>query len=70
MKIEKKINVVLIGYGYWGPNLARNIDNSDNFNLIGICDINKKNLLKAKKNIQKSKFLKIIRKLLKKKKLN
>lgn len=69
MKIEKKINVVLIGYGYWGPNLARNIDNSDNFNLIGICDINKKNLLKAKKKYPKIKIFKDYKKAIKKEKI-
>ena len=26
-------NVALIGYGYWGPKLARNIQNSDDFTI-------------------------------------
>ena len=69
MKIEKKINVILIGYGYWGPNLARNINNSDNFNLIGICDINKKNLLKAKKKYPKINIFKDYKKAIKKEKI-
>ena len=25
--------VALIGYGYWGPKLARNINNSNNFKI-------------------------------------
>lgn len=32
------ITVALIGYGYWGPNIARNINNNKNFNLKYICD--------------------------------
>ena len=44
------INVCVIGYGYWGPNLCRNFVNAPGYNLISICDNNKKNLLKAKKN--------------------
>jgi len=32
------INVGLIGFGYWGPNLARNFNNSSEMNLVAICD--------------------------------
>ena len=35
----KKINIGLVGFGYWGPNLARNLDKSDKFNLSHICDL-------------------------------
>jgi predicted dehydrogenase len=34
----KKINVALIGYGYWGPNLARNIALNPSYNFVGIVD--------------------------------
>ena len=44
------INVCIIGYGYWGPNLCRNFSNANGYNLSTICDLNKKNLAKAKKN--------------------
>ena len=44
------INVLIIGYGYWGPKLARNFSNSNNFNLHSICDLNSNNLKIAKKN--------------------
>ena len=43
------LNVCLIGYGYWGTKLARNIQNSDYFNLKFIVDKNSKNLSLAKK---------------------
>jgi predicted dehydrogenase len=32
------INIGLIGYGYWGPNLARNFNNNADLNLKTICD--------------------------------
>ena len=32
------INIGLIGYGYWGPNLARNIHQNPDLNLVTICD--------------------------------
>ena len=44
------INVCIIGYGYWGPNLCRNFSNADGYNLSTICDLNNNNLAKAKKN--------------------
>ena len=42
-------NACLIGYGYWGKNLARNFKNSGFFDLYSISDNKKKNLLDAKK---------------------
>ena len=41
-------NVAIIGYGYWGPKLARNFQNSNYFNIKYIIDSSKKNLSKAK----------------------
>lgn len=49
MKINKSVNYLLIGYGYWGPNLARNIAKNKNSNLSTIIDNNKENLKSAKK---------------------
>ena len=34
------ISVGLIGYGYWGPNMARNIQENNNMKLSIICDSN------------------------------
>ena len=50
--------VALIGYGYWGPKLARNINNSNNFKIKYIIDNSKKNLDKAKIDFPIAKFLK------------
>jgi predicted dehydrogenase len=32
------INIGLIGYGYWGPNLARNFNNNPELELSAVCD--------------------------------
>jgi|TARA_B110000114_G_C15021480_1_gene369075 predicted dehydrogenase len=49
--------VALIGFGYWGPKLARNINNSNMFKINYIIDNSKKNLEKAKKDFPLSKLL-------------
>jgi len=49
--------VALIGFGYWGPKLARNINSSNNFKIEYIIDNSKKNLDKAKKDFPLSKKL-------------
>lgn len=33
------INVGLIGFGYWGPNMARNVQESADLQLVAICDV-------------------------------
>lgn len=42
------INVGLIGFGYWGPNVAKNIHTNPNMVLHTICDIKSDRLEKAK----------------------
>tara|TARA_Y100001970_G_C14228003_1_gene856835 strand:- start:1084 stop:2007 length:924 start_codon:yes stop_codon:yes gene_type:complete len=49
--------VAIIGYGYWGPKLARNIQNSNDFEIDYIIDTSKKNLSNAKKSFPLSRFL-------------
>lgn len=51
-------NLALIGYGYWGPKLARNIQNSNHFKINYIIDKYNKNLKSAKKDFPLSKLLK------------
>jgi predicted dehydrogenase len=36
------IKVGVIGYGYWGPNLARNVHENTNFEFVGIAEIDTK----------------------------
>jgi len=43
------INMAVIGYGYWGPNIARNFSRTDGAKLIAICDMNEANLDRARK---------------------
>ncbi|OGS22580.1 MAG: hypothetical protein A2252_03105 [Elusimicrobia bacterium RIFOXYA2_FULL_39_19] len=42
------IQIGVIGYGYWGPNLARNFHEIQDCKLKYICDLNDKNLNNAK----------------------
>lgn len=42
------INVGLIGFGYWGPNVAKNIHANKKLNLYSICDYREDRLEKAK----------------------
>jgi predicted dehydrogenase len=41
------INIGLIGYGYWGPNLARNFNTNPDMKLVSICDFSADRLKKA-----------------------
>ncbi len=41
------MNVALIGYGYWGPNVAKNIFSNKNLRLHTICDLKQTRLDKA-----------------------
>ncbi len=47
-KPKSMINIALIGYGYWGPNVARNIFESRLTNLHSICDIRPNRISLAK----------------------
>lgn len=42
------MKVALIGYGYWGPNLARNLNANKDIDFVGICELDKGKLDKAK----------------------
>ena len=43
------MKVALVGYGYWGKNIARNFSQSSKFELHTICDLSEENLENAKK---------------------
>jgi predicted dehydrogenase len=45
------LNTVLIGFGYWGPNLARNIIENVNYHLVAIIEVDKN-----RANIARTKF--------------
>src|SRR5215218_308512 len=35
----RKLRIAVVGAGYWGPNLARNLQASTDWDLVGICDL-------------------------------
>jgi len=41
------LNIGVIGYGYWGPNLVRNIGGIDSASLVSVCDLNPDSLNKV-----------------------
>ena len=43
------INIGLIGFGYWGPNLARNFNTNPDLNLAAICDFSEERLETARR---------------------
>ncbi|GBE06242.1 putative oxidoreductase YdgJ [bacterium BMS3Abin10] len=43
------INIGVIGYGYWGPNIVRNFNNIEGTQVIAICDKSQKALKQVKK---------------------
>ena len=42
------INIGVIGYGYWGPNLVRNFNNNPDTSVVCICDLSRVRLDKIK----------------------
>src|SRR6056300_623957 len=46
-----KLKAAIIGYGYWGPKLARNFLNSSKFQINYVVDNKTNNLIKAKNEI-------------------
>jgi predicted dehydrogenase len=42
------INLGVIGYGYWGPNIVRNFSSIENARVVSVCDLNGDALGKAK----------------------
>lgn len=43
------INIGIIGYGYWGPNLVRNFSEVDDFKVTMVADLKPENLAKVQK---------------------
>jgi predicted dehydrogenase len=43
----KRIKAAVVGLGYWGPNLARNFQTSDDYELVGLCDLDPKRVEKV-----------------------
>jgi predicted dehydrogenase len=46
---EVMLNVGVIGYGYWGPNIVRNLQGLNSVKVAGICDKSEASLQRAKR---------------------
>lgn len=46
----KEVRVAVVGVGYWGPNLVRNLLKIPKVKIVGVCEISKYNLSKFSKN--------------------
>jgi predicted dehydrogenase len=44
MNLDHAIETMVVGYGYWGPNLVRNVAERPEFNLAGLCERDEKRL--------------------------
>jgi predicted dehydrogenase len=44
------IKIAVIGYGYWGPRIARNFNNADCCQVVAICDKNAASLQRARRD--------------------
>jgi predicted dehydrogenase len=40
----------VIGYGYWGPNIVRNFNNTEGLKIVSVCDIDPEKLKRARKS--------------------
>ena len=50
------MKIALVGYGYWGPNVARNLYNNKQWEFVGICDKKNDRLKKAEELYANSLF--------------
>ena len=48
-KSQETVRVGVIGYGYWGPNIVRNLNALDRCELVSVCDRSAKALTRAQK---------------------
>ena len=49
-KKSSTLNIGVIGYGYWGPNVVRNFYNATNAAVTCVCDLNPKSLQRVRRN--------------------
>jgi predicted dehydrogenase len=41
------VGVGVVGYGYWGPNLARNFAEAEAAQLVAVCDMSEAGLIRS-----------------------
>jgi predicted dehydrogenase len=44
MNLDHAIETLVVGYGYWGPNIVRNVASRPEFNLAGLCERDERRL--------------------------
>jgi predicted dehydrogenase len=44
--MAKPVRVGVVGFGYWGPNLVRNLDRANDAQIVAACDLSEDNLTK------------------------
>jgi predicted dehydrogenase len=49
--VNDRKNIAVIGAGYWGPNLARNFRNSNDWNLAAICDLDRERATRVAESV-------------------
>ncbi len=49
-KTGQTLNIGVIGYGYWGPNIVRNFHNANNAVVSTVCDVNPKSLDRVRRS--------------------
>ena len=64
------INLGVIGFGYWGPNIVRNIMSIEGMKVLQIADLNAERLLSAKKNYPNISITEDLNDILNNKKIN
>jgi len=50
--VSQKVNIAVVGAGYWGPNMIRNVEQLPDAVLHTICDLDEKTLQKAARNFR------------------
>jgi predicted dehydrogenase len=48
-KKSSTLNIGVIGYGYWGPNVVRNFHNTPNAVVVSVCDLSAKSLQRVRR---------------------
>ncbi|HEU4905878.1 MAG TPA: Gfo/Idh/MocA family oxidoreductase [Solirubrobacterales bacterium] len=51
----RRLGFGIVGYGYWGPNLARNIAESQDFRLVGMCELDENRIADFKSKFREIK---------------
>src|SRR6266446_6610778 len=39
MRESEPLGLAVVGYGYWGPNIVRNVVDSTDFDLVAVCEV-------------------------------